>query len=172
MGSEISFKNPCVCTKFKLLFKTLNTSLLKVFMLKLVGFPARLDWNPTVSSIGLRSWEKSSWFLLRNLLFWVRRCFPFGFCSLSKPHCLFWILLRWIVYFFLIDICSSRWYLCVAFNLLIFSSGAFIFCCCLSSLVLLVSEMVHESFSLRCLLCLIIPYVWSILVFVSLIVLL
>ena len=66
----------------KLLFKTLNTSLLKVFMLKLVVFPTRLDWNPTVSSISVRSWEKSSWFLLRILLFWVRRCFPFGFCSL------------------------------------------------------------------------------------------
>ena len=50
---------------------------------------------------------------------------------------------------------------CVAFNLLISSSGSFIFCCCLSSLVLLVLEKVSYRI-FRCFWCFLVGFIdWS-----------
>ena len=71
-------------------------------------------------------------------------CWPLFAAEATFPFYL--IMLWWIVHFCLIDICSFCCYFGVVFNLLISSSisFSFFFCCCLSSLALLVLEMVRN----------------------------
>ena len=76
----------CIGAKFKSSFKSLYTSLLKVFVLKLIAFPVGSNWCPIASSIVLRSWIKFSWFLPGSVLLGVSRCFLTSHWSLQRLH--------------------------------------------------------------------------------------
>ena len=147
----------CIGSKFKFLFKSLNTSLLKIFLLKLITFSATSNWSLILSSIFLCSWKRFSWILLRSLLLWVSLYLVYWvsgplFVAEAAFLFFFFILLWWIV-FCLINICSFCCYLLLSFCC---------FSCCLSSLTLLVLEIFRDRFFpwCRCLLAGLVELCW------------